>query len=538
MNKKLLIATAIIVPSLAVGGLWVYQASLFENSISQQLSQAQETLKTYGVSFRYDDLRVSRYLFQAHLINPTVSGTVPKLGEILKDVKGFEGIEKLEGLEGTVLIKGEMTACFSPISNTVTVKTDGDSHFTVQGPLEFNLSMPKPKDASFVIQRKDYDFFGKNPFLSFHNIKGVYSDSKGMSLLLDDQKLLDIKDSAGQVSLDWKGKAFDISVSTDTHGMQIFKIEKGIKGKIEGLDVFNEKALNEIEVAAALGSQDQKISASFHLDDFLTYVDDVKLIFADTSNKFNPQFIEKLFPEGIRLEIKDYSTENKVYQTSMKVSLGKSNGYFPIKLSGDFKVTDQWATYWQDYFKVMVKSLADAELPEGIASALKGEGASKTCMPELQSFGKMSFSGDFEIPATLSTPEDKGTLEFKSDLYDLSAVGVLNGEGGSVKLKTRNASSLMADVENYVARVSGVFSQSYPAEVQNVKGLIKGGQNVLDKILEPSGAAQQSIHIQVGKEGVKVGNYDLMQVMALFGAAMESENRQVEETHRLPHTSP
>jgi len=516
MNKKLLIATAIIVPSLAVGGLWVYQASLFENSISQQLSQAQETLKTYGISFRYDDLRVSRYLFQAHLVNPTVSGTVPKLGEILKDIKGFEGIEKLEGLEGTVLIKGEMTACFSPISNTVTVKTDGDSHFTVQGPLEFNLSMPKPKDASFVIQRKNYDFFGKNPFLSFHNIKGVYSDSKGMSLLLDDQKLLDIKDSVGQVSLDWKGKAFDISVSTDTHGMQFFKIEKGIKGKIEGLDVFNEKALNEIEVAAALGPQDQKISASFHLDDFLTYVDDVKLIFADTSNKFNPQFIEKLFPEGIRLEIKDYSTENKVYQTSMKISLGKSNGYFPIKLSGDFKATDQWATYWQDYFKTMVKGLAGV-LPEGIASTLKGEGIAKACVPELQSFGKMSFSGDFKIPATLSTTEGEGTLDLRSGLYGFSVVGVLNGKGVDVKLTTRNALSFIADLENYVARVSGAFSQSYPVEVQFVKDVVKAIRNVLEKLLEPSGASQQSLHIQAGKEGVKFGSYDLMQVLGMFG---------------------
>jgi hypothetical protein len=164
MNKKVLLATAMIVPSLAVGGLWVYQASLFENSISQQVSEMQETLKTYGVIFHYDDLRVSPYLFKAHLVNPTVSGTMRKLSENLKGVKNFEGLEKLDSLEGTFSVKGAMTACFSPIFNTVTLKADGESHLSVQGPLEFDLAMPKPEEANFVIQRKDYDLFGKNPF--------------------------------------------------------------------------------------------------------------------------------------------------------------------------------------------------------------------------------------------------------------------------------------------------------------------------------------------------------------------------------------
>lgn len=526
MNKKVLLATAIIVPSLAVGGLWVYQASLFENSISQQVSQIQETLKSYDISLRYDDLRVSRYLFRAHLVNPTISGTMGKLSENLKGVKGLEDLAKLEGLEGTILVKGEMTACFSPIANAVTIKTDGESHLSVQGPVEFNLSMPKPKESIFVIQRKDYDIFGTKPFLSFDNIKGICSDSKGISLLLNDKKLLDIKDAVSQISLDWKGKAFDISITSDTHQMEFFKIEKGIKGKLEGLDAFNASILSEVEMAAALGGQDQKISASFHLDDLTTYMSDVKLIFADTSKKFDPQVFEKLIPEGIRLEVKDYSTENKVYQTSMKINVGKSKGYFPIQLSGDFKVTDQWTAYWQDYFKNIINYInnlaannrPDEKLPAELTSILKS--ISQTCMPHLQSFGKMSFSLDFEIPATLSAPEGKGSFELKSDLYDVGGVGVLNAEGGSVKLKTRNASSLMGDLENYITRISQSFSQSYPLEVQNVKGFVKGGRTVLDKILDPSGAVQQSLHIQVNKEGVKIGNYDMMQILAMFGEAM------------------
>jgi hypothetical protein len=43
---------------------------------------------------------------------------------------------------------------------------------------------------------------------------------------------------------------------------------------------------------------------------------------------------------------------------------------------------------------------------------------------------------------------------------------------------------------------------------------------VLDKILEPSGAAQQSLHIQVNKEGLKIGNYDVVQILGMFGEAM------------------
>jgi hypothetical protein len=45
MNKKLLLATAIIVPSLAVGGLWHYQASLFEKSVTQQVTKGAALIK-------------------------------------------------------------------------------------------------------------------------------------------------------------------------------------------------------------------------------------------------------------------------------------------------------------------------------------------------------------------------------------------------------------------------------------------------------------------------------------------------------------
>lgn len=535
MNKKLLLATAIIVPSFAVGGLWVYEASLFEKSISQQVSQAQDTLKSYGISLQYDDLHVSPYLFKAHLTNPKVSGALDRLSENLKSIKGFEDIEKLVGLNGTLLVKGEVTACFSPISNTIKIETDGDSQLSVQGPVEFNITMPKSQESSFVIQRKDYDFFGKNPFISLQNIKGIYGESKGFSLFLDNQKLLDIKDTSSQISLDWKDKVFDISISSDTHQMQIFKIEKGLSGKLEGLDIFNANMLSELEMQAILGAQDQKISASFHSNDIINYINDIKLIIASDPNKFSPQIFEKLIPEGTKLEIKDYSLENKIYQTSFKMSAGKLNSRFPVKLSWDFKVTDQWPTYWQDYFKIMLKNIdsiianlqVDEKLSVDLISLLKTKDISTTLMPQLQSFGKILFSLDFDIPQTLT--EGKGSFTFKSDLYELNASGVLNNEGSSLELKTQNASPLMADLDNYVTRVSQPFSQIYPLQAQSFKGLVKGSRIVLDKILEPSGAVQQSIKVQVNKEGIKIGNYDMMQVLAMFGQAMSTVDPQASQ---------
>ncbi len=524
MNKKLLLATAIIVPSLVVGGSWIYQASLFEESITQQLTNIQESLKTYDVALAYDALRVSKYLFKAHLVNPTISGTMPDLREHLKDIEGLETLGALQGLKGTILVKGEIMACFSPIANAVTIKTDGDSQLNVEGPLELMIVMPKSKESSFVIQRKEYDFFGKNQFLSFNNIKGVSSNSKGLSFLLNDQKLLDIKDTLSQFSLDQDGKAADISVTSDISQMQFFKIEKGLKGKLEGLDALNTSILNELEMQAVLGPQDQKICASFHVNDFMAYIEDLKLIYANAVNKVDSPDLKKLVPEGIRLDIKNYSTENKVYQSSMKGSIGRSKDFFPIKLSGDFKATDQWPSYWNDYFKSMVGNLAGAELPPEFMSSLKNKDIPKNTLPQLQSFGKMQFSMDLDIPVTLSFTEGKGSLEFTSDLYDVKAVGALNNDGGSIKLSARNATILMSDLENYATRASQPFSQIGFQEIQNIMGYIKGSRAVLGKILEPSGASQQSVDIQLTKEGIKVGSYDLVQVLAIFGEAMAPMN--------------
>ena len=532
MNKKILLTAAMVIPSLAIGGLWIYQASQFEKSISQQVSLMQETLKAYGISFQYDDSHVSRYLFKAHFINPKISGALDRLSESLKSMKGFEDIEKLASLNGTLLIKGQIAASFSPLSNTVMIKTDGDTQLSVQGPIEFNLTMPKPKESSFVIQRKDYDFSGNNPFISLQNIKGIYANSKGISLFLDNQKLLDVKDTSSQISLDWEDKNFDISILSDIYQMQVFKIEKGISGKLEGLDSFNTNMLSELEMQAILGAQDQKISASFHLNDLLSYINDIKLIFASDPNKFSPQIFEKLIPEGMLFDVKDYSVENKIYQSSLKMSGGRLNGRFPIKLSGDFKVTDQWPIYWQDYFKIMLKNInsiianaqADEKLSDELMSLLKNKDIAAACMPQLQSFGKMLFSLDFDIPAALT--EGKGSLAFKSDLYELNASGKLGNEGSSLELKTQNASSLTADFENYVTRVSQPLSQIYPSEIQNFKGLVKGGKIVLDKILEPSGAVQQSVQVQVNKEGIKIGNYDLMQILGMFGEAINTVDPQ------------
>lgn len=526
MNKKLRLATAIIVPSLSVGGFWIYQASLFEKSIAQQFTDMQESLKAYDVSLAYDAFRISKYLFKAHLVNPTISGTMPNLKEYLKDVESLEILGALRGLKGTLLVKGEITACYSPIANAVTIQAKGDSQLDIDGPLEAMFVMPQPKESSFVIQRKDYDFFGKNPFLSLNNIKGISSKSKGFSLLLNDQKLLEIKDVVSQISSDWNEKAIDISVTSDTSQMEFFKIEKVLKGRLAELDLLNTRILSEIEMLTVLGPQDQKISASFHVNDFMSYIEDLKRIYTNSMSKDNAQDFNKLIPEGIRLDINNYSTENKIYQSSMKGSFGRTKDSFPIKLSGEFKVTDQWSIYWNDYLKSMINNLTDAKLSEEFISTLKNEEVSKNIMPQLQSFGKMQFSMDFDIPATLSLTEGKGSLEFKSDLYDFSAVGALMKDGGSIKLSTRNATTLMADLENYVTRASQPFSQIGLQEIHNIMSYIKGSRAVLGKILEPSGALQQALDIHITKEGIKIGTYELAQVLALFGEAMGSLESQ------------
>jgi hypothetical protein len=300
------------------------------------------------------------------------------------------------------------------------------------------------------------------------------------------------------------------------------------------LDIFNTNLLGDLEMQAILGAQDQKISASLHLNDLLNYINDIKVIFASDSNKFTPQLLEKLIPEGTMFEIKNYSTENKIYQSSLKMSGGKLNGRFPIKLSGDLKVTDQWPAYWQEYFKIMLKNInsimasaqTEEKLPEELVSLLKSKDISTTCMPQLESFGKILVSLDFDIPATLT--EGKGSFTFKSDLYELNASGALGNEGGSFNVKTQNASSLMADFENYLTRASQPFSQIYP-EVQSLKGFVKGGRVVLGKILEPSEAVQQSVNVQINKEGIKIGNYDLMQVLGMFGEAMSAVDPQASQ---------
>lgn len=517
MNKKILLASAIIFPSLAAGGLWIYQASLFENSITHQISEMQETLKAYDVSFRYEALRVSRYLFKAHLVNPTISFTMPKFPE---GPKGLEILETLEGLQGTALVKGEIIASFSPIMNTVTLKTDGECHLNVQGPLDLIIDLPKPKESCLVIQRKEYDLFGKNAFLSIYNIKGIESNSKELSLLLDGQKLFDIKDASGQLSINWNDKAFDASVSSYTQQIQFFKMQKGIKGKLKEMDAVNANLLSEIEMQAALGPQNHKITASFHLNDLMTYINDLKVIINDASNKPNPQVLEKLLPVGTRFDLQNYSVENNVYQSTMKASVENVKGNIPIKLSGDFKVTDQWTSYWKTYYKNVMHALADAKLPDDFMAVLKRDDISTICLPQLQTFGKMVFSMDFEVPSTLAFTEGKGSLEFKSDLYDFAAVGSLNNEGGTVKVTTRNAGPMMMDLENYFTRVSQPFSQLGASEIQNIHGFVKGGRMVLDKILEPAGAVQQSVAIKVNKEGIKIGNYDIGQIVAIFGKAI------------------
>lgn len=511
MRKKLLLASTIIVPVLAIGGLWVYQVNRFENSVHQQLSTMQEFLNAHGVSFTYDALKISRFCFKVHLINPKVSGRLPKISDELKD---------LEGLKGTYFVKGEIVGSFSPLMNTVTLVSIGGTHLNVEGSVELDMLIPESKESKVIIQRKEYDLFGKNSFLSLHNIKGFYFIGKEMPVLLNGQKLLEIKDTRSDASLEYKGKALDVTLISDYHQLQIYNITEFLKGKMEGLDDLNAMISKELSLQAALGPQDQKASLTMHLNDAEAYFANVKALFAKGVSKENIQDFEALFPEGTQLVINDFSTENKVYQNSMKGSLERLKDQFPIKISGDFKVTDQWENYWQEYHKKIISEMTDAELPAELLSILKNEKVSKNIMPQLQTFGKMHFSIDLEIPIPLSLAAGKASVNFKSDLYDVSVKGALKQEGGSLKVNARNANDMMKDLEQYVARASAGFTQKYSSEIMSIHSYLQGGRVVLNKILEPQEAKEQHFDIQVNASGIKVGTYDLAELLALFNQAL------------------
>jgi hypothetical protein len=99
-------------------------------------------------------------------------------------------------------------------------------------------------------------------------------------------------------------------------------------------------------------------------------------------------------------------------------------------------------------------------------------------------------------------------------------MGALMQEGGSAKLKVRNVADMLRDLDQYIVRASGAFSQKYPSEIMSAKSYVQGSRAVLNKVLEPLGATEQSVDIKVNPQGIKVGNYDLEQLGAVFGEAM------------------
>lgn len=520
MKKKLFLTFAFVVTTLAVGGLWVYQATIFEKSIAKQLDTMQESLKTYGVSFTYDSLWVSRFFFQAHFVNPKITGTVPQTTEDFKD---------FEGLKGDYYLEGEVVASFAPLSNSIILEVLGEQHINIkaQDRFEFDLRVPQPEKYQMVIQRNEYDIFGKSPFLSYNNIKNVSSDIKGMSAFWNGQKLMDVKDSYSDISFAYKDKAFDVTFNSDQQ-TQFYTIEKWLKGTIANLDAINAMINDEMSTHVALGPQDQKISLTLHLADLDAYFENIKAIYnKGLSNEIKDVF-EKLFPIGTQLLINDFSTENKVYLSAMKGSVERLEDKVPIQFAVDFRVTDQWENFWEHQLK---KISADriAEKPEisVLRSILKDEEVIKTIMPDLQSFGKIHFSMSYDIPTISTILTGKILMDFKSDLYGIGVAGMFNKEEISFKVDTRNASPLMTDLENYVNRASEPFTKVIPGDIQSIKAYVKGSRAVLSKILEPQDTAEQSLDIEIKPGSVKMGQYDLPQIMTMFYEAMANSETAI-----------
>lgn len=505
MKKKLFIASFILVPVLAVGTCWQYQADYFDKSIKQQVIDLQENFKEKGVSFTYDAIKVSRLWFKVHLVNPVVSGTLSNLPAEMKD---------LEGLKGTYSIK-EVVGSFSPFTNALTF-TCGDSHIKIDGPAELDMYAPESKGSKIVIKRKDYDFFGKNSFLSLDNIKGIYSQSKEMPIYWNGQKIFYVKDAQSDVSFDSKGKGLDLTLNYHAQQLQYFKIDKLINSNRGGLEDINAAMSNWFISQSALGPQDQKISLTMHVTDAEDYMKNLKAVYEKIRSKESVEDFGKLFPEGMQFLVKDYSDENKIYQVSMKGKAEKLKDKLPVEFSIDFKVTDQWEAYWKESHNSFLTDLA--MLNDGLMSILKREDVWKSMMPHLQSFGKMSFNLNFEIPQPFSFTEGKAVFEFNSDLYALGIKGELGQqEGTSIKINTRNATAIMADVDQYVSRASAAFAQMYSNEILTIKNSIQLGHGLVNKVLEPTGASEQAVTILVNKEGVKVGKYNIGELLATLG---------------------
>lgn len=509
MNKKLLLASVVIVPIFAVGGFWIYQASRFDDSLKQQLALMQDTLKAQGVSFTYDEIKVSKLSFTAHLTNPKITGILPQLSEDVKNVKG------------SALVEGEIIACFSPLANSVSVKQVGVSHFKAEGPIELDVSFPRTSNSNIIVKRKEYDFFGKNPFLSFKNLERIESKIHGGSIFVNGQKLLDLKDAYADIFVKQKVNDLEIAFNSDLQKVKFYNVENVLKGTLEGLDKINAQLNTEILPYVALGEQNQKMSFSFHVNDFEKYVENILSLVSDktTAEVGDLKFFEnlnKLFPEGIRFELKDFSTVNPVYTSSVKVSFERTTDQYLLSISGDSTVGNEWGNYWKSCEKKLLQDLDNISFSSETMSIIKGDTFFKDIMPQLQTFGQMKGSLNLEAPTSLALGAGKFTLQFKSDLYDIAAKGSLNEGGVSVEVATRNAMALASDLENYVTKIADKFLTTSPQEVASVKSYLKGGTLVLDKVLVPQGTSEQQVDIKASMAGITVGKHDLAEIMTLF----------------------
>lgn len=245
-------------------------------------------------------------------------------------------------------------------------------------------------------------------------------------------------------------------------------------------------------------------------------------------------------PEGARLEIKDFSTRSKVGESSLKGKFERAKENFSFTVASDLKfATDEWKTLLDIYYEQFIRHLPDFNKALSAPDTknmdfLKDKKVFRDLMPDFPSFGKMHFSVDVKGQTTFPFVPGEATYQFKSDLYDLGVKGSFALTDNSIKITVRNVQALMADLQNYVSRISTPLSQDFANEIKTVNTYLPIVQKVLGKVLEPEGASEQYVDIQISPQGVKVGNHDFMQIMALFAGA---GSEQAQAPH-APQTMP
>ena len=501
MGKKsrfLFIASGIL---LCLGlGLWAYQANLFEKSVRRQVSALQGFLHSHGATLVYDDFKFSPYFFKARLINPSLSGLIPADGNYLK-----------YDTRADYFIKGEFVISFSPFANTVRLASRGENHVTVEGPLDLKFSTPANTDSEITIHRRTRDFSGQNPFINLHNIKQVSSKEQNVTLFLNHEKLMDIKTAEGKISLDKQGNALDAALESVIQGMEWFAPVKPLEGKIDDLDSFNEIYRLTLAKLVLSGLEDQKIFLTFHVNNIDGYIKDIKTLIIGQ----NWGDIEKIFPEGLSVQIKEYSTNNKVWDTSIKSNLERNNNLFTMGISLDFKAKEGWDAYWPAYFEEMLTTAGFKGIFENIKSAENRDLIEKL-RPRLQDFGPTHLAFTLKTPVPLSLTAGNASFNFKSDLYKVALKGKLAPEGSFARLKTLNALQMTQDFENYATRFENL-EDSLTHVLAILKIYLQAGNKILGKVLEPSGSAKQQVDIRFNPaQGIEVGKYKGQELLAMF----------------------